>query len=225
MVSSVRVSAFALSLLLQLGSLVQPPTLPPEPEPPSPVIEPPAIEPPSDPKTDPKTDPQTDPAAIVVPAGLEPVEFPLDAAPQSEEPLPRMDPSPSSQAPRTRRSIVDLRDPFDRPPLRPRTPSTDDSGQALAHRRLLMPDLKDPFAEGTRAVRSRTLDLRVPSDLRDPFRDGLGRTRAQPCQRTTHDGTVVQAPGAPPIEECSSEPGELHDPFRGDTGKLPPPPN
>jgi hypothetical protein len=198
------VSAFALSLLLQLGMLAQPPVLPPEPDP------------------APPSDPPADPNATVLPAGLEPVEFPLEHAPApgGDEPLPRMEPSPTSQAPAERRSIVDLRDPFNRPPVRPRNPVG--HGEHAPQQRLLMPDLKDPFADGTRRVRSRTLDLRVPSDLRDPFREGDGRKQL-PCVRTTDDGTVVQAPGAP-RRECTGVNSELHDPFRSDNAKLPPPP-
>jgi hypothetical protein len=198
------VSTVVIRLLLQLGLLVQPPVLPPEPEPPAaeaPAAEAPAAE------------------APALPPELEPVEFPLAPDPRGEQPLPRMDPPPATQAGAERRSIVDLRDPFNRPPVRPRNASD----QALAQQRLLMPDLKDPFAEGTRPVRSRTLDLHVPSDLRDPFRDGLGRKRLNPCARTTEDGTLVQAPGAPGEPACSSSSSgetELHDPFRGD----PPPP-
>lgn len=202
---SPRVYALALSVLLWLGALVQPPVLPPEPAPPSeaPPSEPPPSEkpPPSEP---------TGPAPTSLPAGLEPVEFPLDAASQTSEPLQRMEPAPTQHT--ERRSLVDLRDPFNRPPVRARS-------QASAHQRLLMPDLKDPFAEGTRRVRSRTLDLRVPGDLRDPFRANKRAT----CGRTTADGTPIQAPNDP-ADDCASHDPELHDPFRGEVGKLPPPP-
>lgn len=201
--SSRRVSAFALSSLLWLGGLAQPPVLPPEPEPTDlhTPTEPPAPEPtPTEPTP-------TEPPAL--PSDIETVEFPLDASTRAE-PLPRMDAPPTSRPPSERRSIVDLRDPFNRPPLRSRS----EGQHALAQQRLLMPDLKDPFAEGTRRVRSRTLDLRVPSDLRDPFRDGLGRQRAGACERTTGDGTVVQAPGTAP-SECVGGTDDLHDPFRG----------
>lgn len=212
-VSCLRVIASTLSVLLWLG----PPVLPPEP----PTSAPPAAveQPPTDPPPAPPTDapPPADPAPpelspIVVeprplPPGIEPVEFPLEqphSAPVTSEPLPRMEAAPSA----ARRSIVELRDPFARPQLR-RTGSIE-----LAQQRLMMPELKDPFAEGTRPVRSRTLDLQVPSELRDPFRDGLGRPRVGPCQRTTHDGTPVQAPGAPTPECPSGTQGELLDPFR-----------
>lgn len=209
--------ASTLSVLLWLG----PPVLPPEP----PTSAPPAAtEPaaPTEPPQAPADPPQApaDPAPpeltpIVVeprplPPDIAPVEFPLaptsagTTAPTTSEPLPRMEATPS-----TRRSIVELRDPFARPVIAPRSGSIE-----LAQQRLLMPDLKDPFAEGTRPVRSRTLDSQVPSELRDPFRDRLGRPRIGPCQRTTTDGTPVQAPGAAPPECPSGTQRELIDPFR-----------
>lgn len=203
--------ASTLSSVLWLGSLVLgPPTLPPEPappsEPPSSTNEPPPSQPPA--PLDAALPIVVEPPSL--PPGIEAVEFPLETTsgvPPSE-PLPRMEPEPSGAAP-PRRSIVELRDPFERPSLRPRSNTV-----ALAQQRLLMPDLKDPFAEGTRPVRSRTLDLQVPNDLRDPFRDGLGRKRVAPCLRTTGDGTPVQAPGAPPPECPAEGRDELLDPFR-----------
>jgi hypothetical protein len=148
-----------------------------------------------------------------LPPGLEPVPFPLeqqrrtDPAPLDGELLP-----PQSQPTSKRRSIVDLRDPFNRPPPRPRSPDQQDAT------RLLMPDLKDPFAPGLRRVRSQRLDMYVPNDIRDPFRD---RPRAEglrpPCARTTEDGTVVQKPGSPrqgrPDSECPPSMIDLRDPF------------
>jgi hypothetical protein len=115
--------------------------------------------------------------------------------------------------PPQRRSIVDLRDPFDRPLPRPREGGIDPSV------RLLMPDLKDPFAPGVRRVRSKTLDQRVPNDIIDPFRSP--RPRANPnCKQTTQDGTVVQAPGKPKGKpqpkksgECLPSQMDLRDPF------------
>lgn len=79
-----------------------------------------------------------------------------------------------------------------------------------------MPDLKDPFAQGVRRVRSTTLERHVPNDIRDPFRS---RPRPDsprpPCTKTTDDGTVVQAPGKdaakPPA--CKRSQMDLRDPF------------
>lgn len=212
--------ASTLSVLLWLG----PPALPPEPPtsaPPAPTeqaapTEPPQAQAPADPPQAPADPAPPELTPIVVepralPPGIEPVAFPLAPAnastptPTTSEALPRMEATPSS----TRRSIVELRDPFARPVIAPRSGSLE-----LAQQRLLMPDLKDPFAEGTRPVRSRTLDSQVPSELRDPFRDGLGRPRVGPCQRTTTDGTPVQAPGAVPPECPSGTQQELIDPFR-----------
>jgi hypothetical protein len=217
------VIASTLSVLLWLG----PPALPPEPPtsaPPAPTeqapVDPPAPteQAPADPVPPELTPIVVEPRAL--PPDIAPVEFPLaptstgTPAPTTSEPLPRMEATPSS----TRRSIVELRDPFARPVMVPRTGSLE-----LAQQRLLMPDLKDPFAEGTRPIRSRTLDSQVPSELRDPFRDGLGRPRVGPCQRTTTDGTPVQAPGAAPPECPSGTQPELLDPFRESKPPAPPP--
>lgn len=135
--------------------------------------------------------------------------FPLEQQ-RRTEPTPtdaELLPVPAPQPGFKRRSIVDLRDPFDRPPPRPRSPGQEEST------RLLMPDLKDPFAPGLRRVRSQRLDMYVPNDIRDPFRD---RPRAEglqpPCVRTTQDGTVVQKPGSPP-PECQPSVIDLRDPF------------
>ncbi|PRQ02066.1 hypothetical protein ENSA5_26620 [Enhygromyxa salina] len=82
--------------------------------------------------------------------------------------------------------------------------------------RLLIPDLKDPFAPGVRRVRSKTLDMYVPNDIRDPFR---ARRRPDnprpPCVETTDDGTVVQTPGegTAKLPECRPAAVDLRDPF------------
>jgi hypothetical protein len=108
-----------------------------------------------------------------------------------------------------RRSIVDLRDPFNRPPPRPRSDGPPDPTV-----RLLMPDLKDPFAPGVRRVRSRTLDLRVPNDIRDPFRSPPPSGEPPTCAKTTADGVVVQKPGKRKVEgECQPSQLDLRDPF------------
>jgi hypothetical protein len=155
------------------------------------------------------------PGRTTLPPGLEPVPFPLDDQRTEPTPLdggangggqdPLLPPEPTSK----RRSIVDLRDPFDRPPPRPRPTGQPDGV------RLLMPDLKDPFAPGLRRVRSQRLDQYVPNDIRDPFRD-RPRTGLPPCARTTDDGTVVQRPGGPPQGACQSSPIDLRDPFTRD---------
>ena len=114
---------------------------------------------------------------------------------------------------RSRRSVVDLRDPFDRPPPTPRR----GQGQEFDASRLLMPDLKDPFAPSVRRVRSRRLERHVPNDILDPFRD---RPRMDgprsPCVDQTADGTVVQTPGkgkAAKPKVCGGRQPELRDPF------------
>ena len=233
MVSSAAVSVSVLALFLAAGlfPFMGPPVLPPEstettnttdaPPSDSPAQPDNATPPPTDatPPTDaPPTDttpevappPELAPPQTTLPPGLEPVPFPLDNTRRTDPtPLPSGDPTliapqPTSQ----RRSIVDLRDPFDRPPPRPRPVGHDDSS------RLLMPDLKDPFAPGLARVRSQRLDMFVPNDIRDPFRD---RPRGpQACVRTTQDGTVVQKPGSPPAEsqsECTRSMIDLRDPF------------
>jgi hypothetical protein len=207
----VSVSIFALVLA---ASLSAPPTLPPEttddgsgapgqPDAPPPNTPPPELRPPEL--------PPPDGGRTSLPPGLEPVPFPLEQQHTTPTPIDAaLLPAPTPQPAAKRRSIVDLRDPFDRPPPRPRPP-----GQADATR-LLMPDLKDPFAPGLRRVRSQRLDMYVPNDIRDPFRD---RPRAEglhpPCARTTEDGTVVQKPGAPPAgsSECLPSMIDLRDPF------------
>lgn len=122
-------------------------------------------------------------------------------------------PLPAPPLPSTgRRSIVDLRDPFDRPPPRPRPTGQPDGV------RMLMPDLKDPFAPGIRRVRSQRLDMYIPNDIRDPFRDRPHSDRP-PCARTTEDGTVVQTPGGQPGGgelECERSLVDLRDPFTRD---------
>jgi hypothetical protein len=194
-----------------------PPVLPPETadDPPSAAPTPP--DPPPANVAPPPTDvappelPAPDSRRTSLPPGLEPVPFPLEQ-PRQTEPTPvnpidaELLPVPPPQPAAKRRSIVDLRDPFDRPPPRPRSPGQEDAT------RLLMPDLKDPFAPGLRRVRSQRLDMHVPNDIRDPFRS---RPRAEglhpPCVRTTGDGTVVQQPDAPP--ECQPAGIDLRDPF------------
>ncbi|NJK31204.1 MAG: hypothetical protein HC927_01635, partial [Deltaproteobacteria bacterium] len=125
---------------------------------------------------------------------------------------------PPAQPIAPKRSILDLRDPFERP--LPRARSSDE--HALAQQRLLMPDLKDPFADGVRRVRSRKLDLQVPSDIRDPFREGA-RPRTNRCATITSDGTPVQRPGGGQGETCERAPLDLRDPFQ--TGTQRPPSN
>lgn len=151
----------------------------------------------------------TPPGSRTLPPGLDPVPFPLDDQRRVEpSPVDGAAPVPTPE-PTTerRRSIVDLRDPFNRPPPRPRPAGQHDTT------RLLMPDLKDPFAPGLQRVRSQRLDMYVPNDIRDPFRDRRdGRPPA--CVRTTEDGTVVQKPGSPPPDmECGRAMIDLRDPF------------
>jgi hypothetical protein len=156
----------------------------------------------------PQLPPEGGPTSL--PPGLEPVPFPLEQrrpepAPVDGELLP-----PPSQ-PTKRRSIVDLRDPFNRPPPRPRASGPQDAT------RLLMPDLKDPFAPGLRRVRSQRLDMYVPNDIRDPFRDRPRAAGLPPCTRTTEDGTIIQKPGAKrERSECTPSMIDLRDPFTRD---------
>ncbi|PRQ05188.1 hypothetical protein ENSA7_46380 [Enhygromyxa salina] len=134
----------------------------------------------------------------------------IEPEPGTSVPLPR--PGPEQRS----RSIIDLRDPFDRPPPRPR-PRGERQRDDM---RMLIPDLKDPFAQGARQVRSTTLERHVPNDIRDPFR-ARSQPERSPCTKTTEDGTVVQAPnnskgtnqpsGAPPA--CKQSELDLHDPF------------
>jgi hypothetical protein len=209
------VLARAAGALALAASLWAPPALPPEstdgspptadrsagqPDAPPPDAPPPDVTPPELPP---------DAGRTSLPPGLEPVPFPLEQQ-RSSEPTPLQgELLPPSPEPTKRRSIVDLRDPFNRPPPRPRPSGPHDAT------RLLMPDLKDPFAPGLRRVRSQRLDMHVPNDIRDPFRD---RPRADglrpPCARTTEDGTVVQKPGArrEPME-CPPAMMDLRDPF------------
>ncbi|KIG19637.1 hypothetical protein DB30_00146 [Enhygromyxa salina] len=154
-----------------------------------------------------------------MPPGLQPVPFPLeqqrrpDPAPGTGVPLPNQGPE---HPPPRKRSIVDLRDPFDRPP--PRAPAR---GQRQREGlRMLIPDLKDPFAQGARQVRSTTLERHVPNDIRDPFRARPASDNPRPpCTKTTDDGTVVQAPSNGEASNQSAAPAckqsdlDLHDPF------------
>jgi hypothetical protein len=207
---------FALALA---AGLLAPPALPPETtddgsgardaaDPPRdpPAAPPPQVAPPELPPEGGRTS---------LPPGLEQVPFPLEQRRPEQTPIdpapidPELLPVPEPQPAFKRRSIVDLRDPFDRPPPRPRTAGQQEST------RLLMPDLKDPFAPGLRRVRSQRLDMYVPNDIRDPFRD---RPRAEglhpPCARTTEDGTLVQKPGSPPAPtQCEPSVMDLRDPF------------
>jgi hypothetical protein len=217
---SVSIFALALAALALAASLSAPPALPPETtgdgsgagQPDSPP--PPDPTPPPDQRPPPELSP-LDGGRTSLPPGLEPVPFPLEqqrhVAPTPIDPA--LTPVPPPQPAFKRRSIVDLRDPFDRPPPRPRPAGQQD------HTRLLMPDLKDPFAPGLRRVRSQRLDMYVPNDIRDPFRD---RPRADglhpPCARTTDDGTVVQKPGSPPPTSPQCQPSviDLRDPFTRD---------
>jgi hypothetical protein len=220
----------ALALALVTASFLAPPALPPEPtgdraQPgPDDAGDPPAQQgQPAPPGPPPEPAPPVDdasPPRSSLPPGLEPVPFPLEQQRQTQPP-PTLDGEPDQQAPPPepprRRSIVDLRDPFERPPPLPR------SGEREANAsRLLMPDLKDPFAPGVRRVRSKKLDMYVPNDIRDPFRT---RARADgprpPCAVTTEDGTVVQKPGKDELElpNCRQGPLDLRDPFsRGGNG-------
>jgi hypothetical protein len=113
--------------------------------------------------------------------------------------------TPGRPPPSSRRSVVDLRDPFDRP-----IPTYRGSAERAAAARLIMPDLKDPFAPGLRRVRSKRLDAYVPNDIRDPFR-ARPPGQESTCARTTQDGTVVQSPGGG--SQCPTSPIDLRDPF------------
>jgi hypothetical protein len=226
------VSAFSSTLLVTLaGALLStaalsgPPTLPPEPGEAPPHEAPPREAPKSDaepaaPEPTPTT--ETSPPPPVrreLPAGLEPIPFPLER-PHSNPFDGRSSGSSGSgsgSASPERQSIVDLRDPFNRPPARPRAERKPGEGE-----RLLMPDLKDPFAPGVRRVRSKTLDERVHNDIRDPFRSRPPTKARPPCAKTTDDGTVVQAPGkqAPPkAKDCEPSPMDLRDPFTRDAAR------
>lgn len=207
--------------MVSATSLIAPPTLPPEPAPapapaPEPATEvdpPPADAAPEQPPADrpaeqaPAEQAPTDPEPVrtALPPGLQPIPFPLEHQRRSAPPTSddANAPAPAAQ----RRSIVDLRDPFDRPPPQPRP-----EGQHEPVR-LLMPDLKDPFAPGVRPVRSKTLDMRVPNDIRDPFRSPPSNRPA--CAKTTSDGVVVQAPGQRklPRGDCQPSQLDLRDPF------------
>jgi hypothetical protein len=214
--------------LVSMSVAVGPPSLPPEAGPPvpppvtseSPATDPPAIEPPTTepPATDPPADTREGgsgegsqgsevpppPVRDSLPSGLQPVPFPLEN--QRRGPAPSDGANPPSEQ---RRSIVDLRDPFDRPPPRTRSDRSRDTRV-----RLLMPDLKDPFAHGVRRIRSRTLEQRIPNDIIDPFR---GQPNGRPlCVKKTQDGTVVQGPNKQPVqsEECRPSRLDLRDPFR-----------
>jgi hypothetical protein len=229
----VSVLIFALVLAASLSVAGAPPVLPPEttdgvdqsnstpPDPSAPTeappidatppsATPPNATPPSatPPSATPPELPPSDSARTSLPPGLEPVPFPLDEQRRTEPPpLDGGEPTLAPPQPPKRRSIVDLRDPFDRPPPRPRAEGEDTT-------RLLMPDLKDPFAPGLRRVRSQRLDMYVPNDIRDPFRD---RPRVDglhpPCARTTGDGTVVQQPGSGSDQDCHPSMIDLRDPF------------
>lgn len=217
------------ALLLSIASL-QPPSLPPEPGEGQPsddeaveVTPPPREQAPPPPR-------HRRPRSL--PPDLQPIPFPLEQrrAPDQAPPVERegseggagdeaAQPPPARQQ---RRSIVDLRDPFNRPP--PRNRPRGERAQAAS--RLLLPDLKDPFSPELRRVRSKTLDAHIPNDIRDPFRSRpRPDTPRPPCVRTTEDGTEVQAPrqgkdkakskakqsGKPP--PCRSSRIDLRDPF------------
>ncbi|MFO7568003.1 MAG: hypothetical protein R6X02_35505 [Enhygromyxa sp.] len=218
---SATTSALIVTLLGALVSTTTlvgaPPTLPPEPEP-APVQDPPADqgspEEPGDPPAEQAEAPDaTPPVRSALPPGLQPIPFPLENQRRSEPPSAD-DPNTSSSTAPPRRSIVDLRDPFNRPPPRPRS-----EGQRDPSVRLLMPDLKDPFAPGVRRVRSKTLDSRVPNDIRDPFRSPPSNRDRPACVKTTTDGTVVQAPGKKKVSsgECQQPQLDLRDPFDRDS--------
>ncbi len=220
---SVTISALIVTLVGALASaanLVGPPPLPPEPEPaqdPGAQEEPPATEGESDAQPGEtvesgETRPEGSelppaPVRSSLPPGLQPVPFPLE---NSRTVAPPLTGEGSSAPAAERRSIVDLRDPFNRPPPRPRA-----EGPRDASARLLMPDLKDPFAPGIRRVRSKTLEQRVPNDIRDPFRSPRPAAGRSVCTKTTADGTVVQAPGKQtlPRKDCQPSRIELRDPF------------
>jgi hypothetical protein len=155
------------------------------------------------------------PPRNALPSGLQQVPFPLEQQQQQRSAPPTGGDESTVRPPAPpppRRSIVDLRDPFDRPSPRPQT---DGGGDRSA--RLLIPDLKDPFAAGARRVRSKTLEAYVPNDLRDPFRAPNTNARP-PCARTTDDGTLVQAPGrqTPQRAGCQPASNDLRDPFTRD---------
>ncbi|HLT37915.1 MAG TPA: hypothetical protein VK034_16635 [Enhygromyxa sp.] len=154
------------------------------------------------------------PVRSALPPGLQPVPFPLEH--QRRDPPPTSDDPNAVPPPPPRRSIVDLRDPFDRPPPQRRA-----EGERDPTARLLLPDLKDPFAPGVRRVRSKTLDQRVPNDIRDPFRSPQGSGDRPACVKTTHDGTVVQAPGKKkvPAGDCQPPRLDLRDPFDRDAAR------
>jgi hypothetical protein len=185
-------------------SVIGPPSLPPETAP--------APEQPPDPKPEPKPveNPLEPPKRTSLPPGLQPIPFPLEHQRRAAPPTGDAG-SPTDR----RRSIVDLRDPFDRPPARPRG-----DGQRDPKVRLLLPDLKDPFAPGVRRVRSKMLDLRVPNDIRDPFRS-RPPSKGKTCKQTTGDGTVVQKPGQKPVEnkDCPRSTLDLRDPFDRDPSR------
>jgi hypothetical protein len=204
--------------LVSTANLVGPPSLPPEQVAPPPDDAQP--EPPPDGSADPPSDgapegapddPNDDPNArgrTALPPGLQPVPFPLEH--QRRAPPPTGDDPNAAPPAQERRSIVDLRDPFNRPPPRPRSDGHHDPTV-----RLLMPDLKDPFAPGVRPVRSKTLDMHVPNDIRDPFRSPPPSADRPACAKTTRDGVVVQAPGKRkvPDGECQPSQLDLRDPF------------
>lgn len=189
----------ALSALLACGVMLQPPALPPEPE------DGQSSASGSDAEAQAEGGEGTT-ARDALPAGLRPVPFPLEQTRGAAPPPVRTD------AQRARRSIVDLRDPFDRPPTKPLTQQQRNAAAA----RLLMPDLKDPFSPSVRKVRSQTLDVHIPNDIRDPFRErphGDG-PRKPMCLETTADGTVVQTPGNKPrTKQCEASAIDLRDPF------------
>lgn len=197
--------------LVSTANLVGPPSLPPEQQateqqPPPPTTDDGQPDPEPPPEGTPE-DPNP-PGRTALPPGLQPVPFPLES--QRHTPPPTGDDPNATPPTQERRSIVDLRDPFNRPPPRPRS-----EGERDASVRLLMPDLKDPFAPGARQVRSKTLDLRVPNDIRDPFRTPQPSGDRPACAKTTSDGVVVQAPGKRKVtsEECQPSRLDLRDPF------------
>ncbi|NVB43186.1 hypothetical protein G6O69_35510 [Pseudenhygromyxa sp. WMMC2535] len=217
----------ALLTLLLCGVGLQPPALPPEPSGETPdaseqvdgsapassdaSAERGESAPRATPDSAPADDSPTD-ARPPLPEGIEVVPFPLDSTPDARAQTGATNDAsanqreafpPPVQRPRTqRRSVVDLRDPFHRPPTRPLPrPSR------AATERLMMPELKDPFAPGVRRVRSQTLSL--PDELRDPFRD---RPTSRPaCTRTTDNGVTVQIPAG--AKGCERARTDLRDPF------------
>jgi hypothetical protein len=208
-----HVSAPASLFVMIVGALVStsvavgPPSLPPEVGPP--VAPPVSPEPPAttreDESSEPSSEPTPPPVRDSLPSGLQPVPFPLEN--QRRGPAPSDGANPTTEQ---RRSIVDLRDPFERPPPRARGDGSRDTRV-----RLLMPDLKDPFAPGVRRIRSKTLEQRIPNDIIDPFRPQQGNPRPV-CVKKTKDGTVVQGPNKQPVqsEECRPSRLDLRDPFR-----------